>query len=58
MKTEIVRQTKKGKLIKYTYTKGINIGEWYYILFDSAGDYLDRLGFRDTERVNNVIKSL
>ena len=46
MKTEIIKATKKGRLLKHTYTSGINIGDYNYVLLDSEGNFVERIGNR------------
>ena len=46
MKTEIIKATKKGRLLKYTYTSGVNIGDYNYVLLDSEGNFVERIGNR------------
>lgn len=58
MKTQTVRKTKKGKLLKYIYTKGPFIGEYFYLLFDANGNFVERFSNRELNRVNEAIKTL
>jgi hypothetical protein len=46
MKTEVIKATKKGRLLKHTYTSGINIGDYSYVLLDSKGNFIERIGNR------------
>ena len=46
MKTTIIKKTKQGKLIQRIYTKGINIGDYYFELYDKENNFVERIGNR------------
>lgn len=57
MSTEIIRNTKKGKLVKHTYTKGIDIGDYFYVCTFADG-LVEKISNRNINRVNELIKQL
>lgn len=58
MKTEVIKKTKNGRILKHTYTSGINIGDFTYILLDSNGDFVERISNRDLTTLNKRLSEL
>lgn len=58
MKTEIIKKTKNGRILKHTYTSGINIGDFNYVVLDEKGNFIERISNRDLTTLNNWIDKL
>ena len=56
MKKETEVSTKKGKLVKFTHTKGIDIGDFYYVLYNSEGNVVRKFSNRETPEINKAIQ--
>ena len=58
MKTEVIKKTKNGRVLKHTYTSGINIGDYVYVLLDKNGDFVEKISNRDLTTLNKRLTEL
>lgn len=56
-KTKTFAKTKKGKITCSVDTT-IFVGDYYYTLYDSQGEFIKRIGNRSLNELNEAIKSL
>jgi hypothetical protein len=54
----IVISNKRGKIIRYDCTKGIDIGEYKYKVFDTNGNYVTVIYPREIGLLNLNIEAL
>ena len=58
MKTETVRKTKKGRILKHTVTSGMSVGDYYYVVLDENGNHVETIGNRDLTTLNKYMSEL
>lgn len=46
MRSELFHNAKFAKVIKYTHTKGVDIGDYFFIVTDKDGNFVHRFGNR------------
>ena len=54
---KIIKQSKKHnfKLYKVTFTKGMDIGDFHYVLTTFTGDFLKNISNRELQEVNKYL---
>lgn len=56
--SKIFVETKRGKIVKVTCTKGVDIGEYYYIHYDENGNFVRKFNNRELNELNNEVVNL
>lgn len=47
MKTKTIHTATHAKVLQHTYTKGIDIGDYFFVVTDKQGQFLEKFSNRE-----------